>query len=252
MDFCVLGPLEVRDRGQVLALGGPRQRAVLAFLLLHANEVVSAERLLEAAWGEQPPPTGQAGLHVRISQLRKALGAARIETRPPGYVLSVKPGELDLERFEQLASEGRRALIAGDPEHAANVLAKALGLWRGPPLGDVTFEPVAIREVARLDELRWAALETRIEAQLELGRPTSSSGNSRRSSASSRCGSGSVSTGCWPCTGRGARRRRLPLTARHGARGSRASGSSPAGVCSGSSTRCSFRTLARASERSSG
>ena len=107
---------------------------------------------------------------MRISQLRKALGAARIGTRPPGYVLSVQPGELDLERFEQLATEGRRALMAGDPEHAESALAEALGLWSGPPLGDVTFEPVAVREVARLDELRWAALEARIEAQLELGR----------------------------------------------------------------------------------
>ena len=169
MDFCVLGPLEVRERGRVLALGGPRQRAVLAFLLLHANEVVSAERLVEAVWGEEPPATGSAGLHVRISQLRKVLSAARIGTRSPGYALSVNSGELDLERFEQLASEGRRALAAGDPDRAVRALAEALGLWRGPPLGDVVFEPSAIGEVARLEELRWAALESRIEAQLELG-----------------------------------------------------------------------------------
>src|SRR2546423_5300530 len=101
MDFCVLGPLEVRDGGRVLALGGPRQRAVLAFLLLHSNEVVSAERLVEAAWGDEPPATGTAGLQVRISQLRKILGAARIGTRPPGYVLVVDPGELDLGRFDE-------------------------------------------------------------------------------------------------------------------------------------------------------
>src|SRR5437773_1106510 len=114
MDFRVLGPLEVLDGGRRLALGGPRQRALLAFLLLHANEVVSGEKLLEAAWGEQPPATGRAGLHVRISQLRKVLGASRIATRAPGYMLTVAPGDLDLARFEHAASAGRRALAAGD------------------------------------------------------------------------------------------------------------------------------------------
>src|SRR5689334_1272256 len=110
VDFRVLGPLEVVDRGNVLALGGPRQRAVLAFLVLHANEVVSADRLAQAAWGDDPPATAAAGVHVRISQLRKVLGATRIATHAPGYALAVDPGELDLERFEQAASEGRRAL----------------------------------------------------------------------------------------------------------------------------------------------
>jgi DNA-binding SARP family transcriptional activator len=170
VDFRVLGPLEVVDRGRALAVGGPRQRAVLAFLLLHANEVVSAERLVAAAWGEEPPASGSAGLHVRISQLRKVLGATRIRTRAPGYALSVDPGELDVERFEHAASEGRRALAAGDPEHAERALGDALRLWRGPPLADVAVERSALGELARLEELRWTAMESRIEARLELGR----------------------------------------------------------------------------------
>ena len=143
---------------------------MLACLLLHANEVVSAERLLEAAWGEEPPPSGLAGLYVRISQLRKVLGATRIRTKAPGYSLSVDRGELAVERFEEAANEGRRALTAGDPEHAERALREALRLWRGPPLGNVVVERSALGEVARLEELRWTALESRIEAQLELGR----------------------------------------------------------------------------------
>jgi DNA-binding SARP family transcriptional activator len=170
MEFLVLGALEVRDGEQVLSLGGPRQRALLAFLLLHANHVVPNERLLDAVWGADLERGRKSGLHVRISQLRKRLGAARIITRPPGYLLEVKPGELDLDRFEQRASDGRRALADGELEQAARLLDEALGLWRGAPLGDVALEPVAAADVARIDELRWAAIEGRIEARLLLGR----------------------------------------------------------------------------------
>src|SRR2546423_3771593 len=170
MEFLVLGALEVRDGEQVLSLGGPRQRALLAFLLLHANHVVPNERLLDAVWGADVERGRKSALHVRISQLRKRLGAARIITRPPGYVLEVKPGELDLDRFEHWTSGGRRALADGELEQAVLLLDEAFGLWRGAPLADVALEPVAVPDVARIDELRWAAIEGRIEARLLLGR----------------------------------------------------------------------------------
>jgi DNA-binding SARP family transcriptional activator len=170
MEFLVLGALEVHDGEKVLSLGGPRQRALLAFLLLHANEVVPAEGLLEAVWGAEPPSSRHSGLHVRISQLRKRLGAERIVTRPPGYRLDVKPGELDLDRCEQRASDGRRALADGELELAVRLLDEALGLWRGAPLGDVALGPIAAADIARIDELRWVAMESRIEARLLLGR----------------------------------------------------------------------------------
>src|SRR5216683_4738953 len=107
MEFRILGSLEVAVDGRPLPLGGPSQRALLAFLLLHANEVVSSDRLLDELWSDEPPASGVTALQVRISQLRKALGSAadRLETKPPGYVLQVLPGELDLERFSRLVEE---------------------------------------------------------------------------------------------------------------------------------------------------
>ena len=170
MQFSILGALEVRDGDRTLSLGGPRERALLAFLLLHANEVVPADRLLDAVWGAELQGGRHSGLHVRISQLRKRLGPARIVTRPPGYLIEVKPGELDLDRFEQRTSEGRRALADGELERAVRLLDEALSLWRGAPLGDVALEPVAAADIAGIDELRWAAVESRIEARLLLGR----------------------------------------------------------------------------------
>src|SRR2546425_11563446 len=122
-DFRILGPLEVVENGRSLALGG-KPRALLAFFLLHANEVVSSERLIDALWGERPPDTAQAALQVYVSQLRKVLGADRIETRPPGYAFRLAPDELDAARFE--------ALLSG----TAPQLQEALGLWRGPALAD--------------------------------------------------------------------------------------------------------------------
>lgn len=170
MQFSILGALEVRDGDRMLSLGGPRERALLAFLLLHANEVVAADRLLDAVWGAELQGVRRSGLHVRISQLRKRLGPARIVTRPPGYLIELKPGELDLDRFEQRTSDGRRALADGELDRAVRHLDEALSLWRGAPLGDVALEPVAAADIARIDELRWAAVESRIEARLLLGR----------------------------------------------------------------------------------
>jgi predicted ATPase/DNA-binding SARP family transcriptional activator len=164
LEFRVLGPLEV----DAVALGGPRQRAVLAVLLLHANEPVSADRLVADVWGEDAADL--KALQVAVSRLRRALGADVIETTAAGYRARVAPGELDLERFERAAADGREALAAGRPEHAAERLRAALALWRGPPLADLVSMPFAAAEIARLEEQRLLALEARVEADLALGR----------------------------------------------------------------------------------
>src|SRR3954451_7395233 len=127
VDFRVLGPLEAVANGSSLALGGAKQRALLAVLLLHANEVVSSERLIDELWGEAPPATVSKSIHVYVSRLRKELGEERLQTRTPGYVLRVEPGEFDLQRFEALLAEARD----GDADAAttARTLREALGLW---------------------------------------------------------------------------------------------------------------------------
>jgi predicted ATPase/DNA-binding SARP family transcriptional activator len=171
VDFRILGPLEVTDEGREPVVASGKQRALLAILLLHANEVVSRDRLIEELWGEQPPRTARKSLQVQVSRLRKALGGGEspITTGPNGYSIRVAPGELDLERFTRLAEEGRRALGADDPERGAELLREALSLWRGPPLADFTFESFAQPEIPRLEELRLAALEDRIDADLARG-----------------------------------------------------------------------------------
>jgi DNA-binding SARP family transcriptional activator len=168
VEFRALGPLEVVEHGSSLVLGGAKQRALLAMLLLHANEVVSSERLIDELWGEAPPATVTKSIHVYVSRLRKELGEERLVTRSPGYVLRVEPGEFDLQRFEALLAEARD----GDADAAATArtLREALALWRGAPLADLAFEPFAQVEIARLEELRWAALEARIDADLARGR----------------------------------------------------------------------------------
>jgi predicted ATPase/DNA-binding SARP family transcriptional activator len=172
MDFGILGPLEVADNGREPVIAPGKQRALLAILLLQANEVVSSDRLIEALWGEQPPASAAKSLQVHVSRLRKALGGGEgpIITAPNGYSIRVAPGELDLERFTRLAEEGRLALGAHDPERGAELLRAALSLWRGPPLADFTFESFAQLEIGRLEELRLAALEDRIDADLARGR----------------------------------------------------------------------------------
>ena len=164
MQFRILGPLEVRDGERVLALGGERRRAVLALLLLQANRVVSVEQLVDGVWGDAPPPSALASLQNHLGRLRRELGD-RLVTRPPGYLLRVADGELDLERFRRLVDEARGA----EPAPAADLLTEALALWRGPPLADLADEPVG-RAAQHLEELRLAALEDRLEADLALGR----------------------------------------------------------------------------------
>ena len=172
MEFRILGPVEVRDDGRVVRLGGGKQRAVLAVLLLNANRVVASERMIELLWGEQPPATAATALHGHISSLRKTLGPDVIATRPPGYALELGIGDLDLERFERLQAEGRDALERGDPGGAAERLRAALELWRGEALSDIGFEPFIQAEAARLEGLRLDAVQDRIEADLTTGRGT--------------------------------------------------------------------------------
>ncbi len=171
MDFRILGPLEVSDGDRQVALGGARQRALLGMLLLHANEVVSSDRLIEELWPGEGLGEGSKALQVAISRLRKALGGGElIVTRPPGYELQVEPERLDLRRFEAHLADGRSSLAAGDPQAAAGRLGEALGIWRGEPLADLAYESFCQNEISRLEELRIAALEDRVAADLELGR----------------------------------------------------------------------------------
>ena len=171
--FRVLGPLEVWLDGSVVGIGGVRQRALLAMLLLNANRVVSRDRLIDELLPNTPADRADQNLRVHISRLRASLsangGGPRLAARAPGYLLTVNPGELDLQVFEELLAQGRRASAERDFELAARLLREAEGLWRGRPLADLEFEPFARIEVERLEELRLETLEERIDAELALG-----------------------------------------------------------------------------------
>jgi DNA-binding SARP family transcriptional activator len=169
MQVRILGPFQVEDTGRRITIGGVRQRAVLADLVLHANEVVPSERLLVDLWGEDSPPSAANALQAAISRLRRVLPPSRLITTAPGYSLRVFPAELDVRQFSQLIAEGRDALAAGTAEQAARMLDQALSLWRGPPLADFRYEPFAQAEITRLEELQLTCLEERAEAQLALG-----------------------------------------------------------------------------------
>jgi YVTN family beta-propeller protein len=170
IEFRILGPLEAEDEGRLVPLGGSRQRAVLAILLLHRGEVLSVDRLVDELWGEQPPDTATKTVQVYVSRLRKELGQDVVLTRGGGYLLDIEPDQLDAERFQRLTAEGRDALERGEARSASELLRQALDLWRGPPLGDLAYEPFARSHIARLEELRLVALEHRIEADLALGK----------------------------------------------------------------------------------
>jgi DNA-binding SARP family transcriptional activator len=188
MEFRILGPLEVWDGGGEVSLGGRKPRALLAVLLLHPNEVVSAERLIDELWGEDSRERAAAALRVNVSRLRKALSQDVLTTRSPGYVVQIGPDELDLHRFERLVDEGRSLLARGLTADASRRLQDALSLWRGPPLADFAYESFARTAIARLEEVRLAAVELQIEADLALGRW---SANWKRSSPSTRSASAS-------------------------------------------------------------
>jgi predicted ATPase/DNA-binding SARP family transcriptional activator len=168
--FILLGPLSVSCDGEPMAIGGQKRRALLAALLLEPNQVISRDRLIDALWGEEPPDTARNTVQVYVSQLRKLLPDGMLETAPPGYRLVVDPETVDLFRFVHLCEEGRSTLAAGNAAGAAEILRAALALWRGAPLADLAWEPFAHAEIARLEELRLAALEDRIDADLALAR----------------------------------------------------------------------------------
>src|SRR3954468_12132326 len=177
MEFRLLGPLEVLSGGRSVLVGGGKRRSLLGVLLVHSNEVVSAERLIDELWGERPPPTAAKSVQVYVSQLRKQLApdvecasGGRLVTRSGGYELRVGPDELDVAVFERALAEGERALGGGEPAQAASGLRAALALWRGPALADFAYEPFAQGEIARLEELRLVAIEQRVDAELALGR----------------------------------------------------------------------------------
>jgi DNA-binding SARP family transcriptional activator len=177
MQFRILGPLEVLDGHRLVELGRRKQRALLAVLLVHANQVVALDRLIEELWGEQPPAQATASLQAYISNLRRVLEPDRsarvpprvLVTQPPGYRLVVAPEDLDAARFAALAAEGHQLLTAERPYQAAQALREALALWRGPALAEVADEPFAQAERQRLEELRLVALEDRLAAELAVG-----------------------------------------------------------------------------------
>lgn len=179
MRFGILGPAEVRpDDASPLAVGGPKVRALLSSLLLAAGRVVTAEQLIDAVYGTEPPARAVNALQAQVSRLRRLLGGHRFGGRPfrdllvhhpAGYLLAVEPDDVDALRFERLAAEGRRRLAAGEHAGAAEHLRRALGLWRGPALADVVNTPFATAQAARLEELRLSAAEDLTEARLTLG-----------------------------------------------------------------------------------
>jgi DNA-binding SARP family transcriptional activator len=172
MDYRILGPLEALDGERRLQLGGARQRSVLALLLLHGNEALTRDLIIDRLWGEEPPATAAKVLQNCISALRKELpgGTDTLRTVSGAYTLALDTDELDRDRFERLVAEGRAALSEDQHAEAAEQLRRALGLWRGAPLSDFTYERFAQEEITRLEELQVAAVEDRIEADLALGR----------------------------------------------------------------------------------
>ena len=165
LDLRILGPLEVERDGVPVELAGQRPRAALVLLLLEANRVVPAERLIDVLWGEHPPPTAATALRNVVSQLRKQLGSDAIETRPPGYLLRLADDRVDLARFERRVAAAAQAL----PGERARLLQEALAEWRGPPLQELAYESFLQGEIRRLEELHVAAQEELIEAELGLG-----------------------------------------------------------------------------------
>jgi DNA-binding SARP family transcriptional activator len=178
VEFRILGTLDVVDGERSVKFPRAKPRALLAMLVVHANQVVSADRLADALWGELPPPSATNTLQGYVSQLRQALGASRsgaettpiIRTQAPGYVLTVDPERIDARRFERLLAEGRRALVGSDAQRAASLFEEAISLWRGPALADFAGETFASLEAGRLEELRLEAVEAHADAQLALGR----------------------------------------------------------------------------------
>jgi DNA-binding SARP family transcriptional activator len=173
LEYRILGPLEVVREDGALELGGTKPRATLAILLLQVNRVVSIDRLADDLYGGAAPATALKQVQRQVSDLRRALGpASSIETRSPGYTIRLEPEQLDLTVFERLTADAAEAFAEGKAESASELLQRALDLWRGAPLADLTYEEFARAPVERLEEIRLAAHEQRIEADLACGRHT--------------------------------------------------------------------------------
>jgi DNA-binding SARP family transcriptional activator/ABC-type branched-subunit amino acid transport system substrate-binding protein len=171
VEFRLLGLLQVQEgEGEAVPIGGGKESALLALLLLHRNEPVSADRAVAELWGEQPPATAEKSVQQYVSRLRRRLGWERLATTPAGYVLRLEPGELDVERFDGLAAEGREALEADEAAVAERLFSDALAVWRGPALADFRYDHFAQDEIRRLEEARIRVVADRVEARLALGR----------------------------------------------------------------------------------
>ena len=169
-DFRILGPVEVGDGDREVRLGGGKQRALLALLLVNANRTLAIDRIVDDLWGDDVPESAQKMVQIYVSKLRKALPPETLHTRPPGYALAIEPDRLDLHRFEALVAEAREAREAGLVQSAADGFREALSLWRGPALEEFSSEPFAPPEAVRLEEVRVGVLEERLETDLQLGR----------------------------------------------------------------------------------
>jgi DNA-binding SARP family transcriptional activator len=175
--FAVLGPLEVSGEGGPVPLGGPKQRIMLAHLVLGVNQVVSAEHLIDALWGDDLPEDPKSTLRVYVSRIRSSLGLDAVEARAPGYLLKAERDEVDALRFKDLLDQ---AHSNGNELRAIDrLLGEALALWRGPAFADLTSEPSLAGEIARLEELRLQAIEEKVAAELEVGFTTKAPGPSR-------------------------------------------------------------------------
>jgi predicted ATPase/DNA-binding SARP family transcriptional activator len=178
MDVAILGPLEVRDKGGPLPLGGFKQRALLAILATHANKVVPVDSLVQLIWADDAPATAGHSIHVYVSELRKVLEprtsrrghTASLISKPPGYMLRLEDEQFDLNRFQRLTEEATASVAARDWKAAADSYRKALAVWRGPAFAEFTSLPFALRESARLNELRVRAMENLFDCELAMGR----------------------------------------------------------------------------------
>ena len=168
LELALLGPLEARDDGEPVDLGGARPRSLLGLLALNLGRPLSADRIVEQLRGEESPRSARHMVAVYTSRLRKGLGDGVVITRRTGYELGVEPDHIDVVRFERLSAEGREALAVGDPASAASSFSAGLALWKGPALADFAYEPFAQAEIARLEELRLQAEEEWIDADLAL------------------------------------------------------------------------------------
>ena len=228
MEFRILGPLEVVEDGRPISIRRGKEQALLAYLLLHANEVVPSGTLIDVLWDERPPPTASKILQNGVSHLRKQLGNARLETRDPGYLLRVEKDELDLERFERLAREGRET--------------EALALWRGTPLLDLREERFADEARRRLEEQRLAVIEDRVDADLAAGLHADLIPELEALVSANPLRERPVGQLMWPCTAPDARATHSRPINEPDAGSRRSSGSSPDRSCRKSNVE-SLRTI---------